>query len=94
MENKKFYITTVWVIFSILSVLGVGTITGVVAFGLFFSIYCLIALSYNQTQDDFILTLWETLVGLIALIITCVLNVYLKVKKEMKHSIVENIREL
>ena len=78
----------------VLSVLGIGTITGVVAFGLFFSIYCLIALSYNQTQDDFILTFWETLVGLIALIITCVLNVYLKVKKEMKHSIVENIREL
>ncbi|MBR3810516.1 MAG: ABC transporter permease [Clostridia bacterium] len=78
----------------VLSVLGIGTITGVVAFGLFFSIYCLIALSYNQTQDDFILTFWETLVGLIVLVIACVLNVYLKVRKEMKHSIVENIREL
>ncbi|MBE6748687.1 MAG: ABC transporter permease [Ruminococcaceae bacterium] len=78
----------------VLSVLGVGTITGVVAFALFFTIYCLVALSYNQTQNDFILTFWETLVGLIALVIACVLNVYLKVRKEMKHSIVENIREL
>ncbi len=78
----------------VLSVLGVGTITGVVAFGLFFGIYCLIALSYNQTQDDFILTFWETLVGLIVLVIGCIFNIYLKVRKEMKHSIVENIREL
>ena len=74
--------------------MGVGTLTGAGAFGLFFGIYTLIILSYGQTQDDYILTFWQTLIGIILLIVFCVLNVYLKVKKEMKHSIVENIREL
>ena len=78
----------------VLSVLGVGTLTGAGAFGLFFGIYTLIILSYGQTQDDYIITFWQTLIGIVLLIVFCVLNVYLKVKKEMKHSIVENIREL
>lgn len=78
----------------VLSVLGVGTLTGAGAFGLFFGIYTLIILSYGQTQDDYIITFWQTLIGIVLLIVFCVLNVYFKVKKEMKHSIVENIREL
>ncbi|MBQ4102875.1 MAG: ABC transporter permease [Clostridia bacterium] len=78
----------------VLSVLGVGTLIGAGAFGLFFGIYTLIILSYGQTQDDYIITFWQTLIGIVSLIVFCVLNVYLKVKKEMKHSIVENIREL
>lgn len=78
----------------VLSVLGVGTLAGAGAFGLFFGIYTLIILSYGQTQDDYILTFWQTLIGIAMLVVFCVLNVYLKVKKEMKHSIVENIREL
>ncbi len=78
----------------VFSVLGIGTLTGAGAFGLFFGIYTLIILSYGQTQDDYIITFWQTLIGIVLLIVFCVLNVYLKVKKEMKHSIVENIREL
>ena len=78
----------------VLSVLSVGTLTGTIVFGIFYAIYYLVFISYGDKPDDFILTLWETLVGLIALVISCVLNVYLKVRKEMKHSIVENIREL
>ncbi len=78
----------------VLSVLGVGTLAGAGAFGTFFGIYTLIILSYGQTQDDYIITFWQTLIGIALLIVFCVLNVYLKVKKEMKHSIVENIREL
>ena len=78
----------------VLSVLGVGTLTGASAFGLFFGIYTLIIISYGQTQDDYIITFWQTLIGIVLLIVFCVLNVYFKVKKEMKHSIVENIREL
>ena len=78
----------------VLSVLGVGTLTGAGAFGLFFGIYTLIIISYGQTQDDYIITFWQTLIGIVLLIVFCVLNVYFKVKKEMKHSIVENIREL
>lgn len=78
----------------VLSVLGIGTLTGAGAFGLFFGIYTLIIISYGQTQDDYIITIWQTLLGIALLVVFCVLNVYLKVKKEMKHSIVENIRDL
>ncbi len=78
----------------VLSVLGIGTLAGAGAYGLFHAIYTLIILSYGQTQDDYIITIWQTLIGIVLLIVFCVLNVYLKVKKEMKHSIVENIREL
>lgn len=77
-----------------LSVLCVGTISGVVAFGLFYIIYVLIIISLGDNPTDFILTFRETILGLVALIICCVINVYFKVKKEMKNSIVENIREL
>ena len=78
----------------VLSVLGIGTLTGAGLYGLFHGIYTLIIISYNQTQDDYIITIWQTLIGIALLIVFCVLNVYFKVKKEMKHSIVENIREL
>ncbi|MBE6751741.1 MAG: FtsX-like permease family protein [Ruminococcaceae bacterium] len=78
----------------VLSVLGIGTLAGAGAYGLFHAIYTLIILSYGQTQDDYIITIWQTLIGIILLVVFCVLNIYLKVKKEMKHSIVENIREL
>ena len=78
----------------VFSVLGVGTLTGAGAFGVFYTIYTLVILSYEQTQNDYILTFWETFLGIAILVVFCVLNVYLKVKKEMKHSIVENIREL
>lgn len=78
----------------VLSVLGIGTLVGAGAYCLFHAIYTLIILSYGQTQDDYIITIWQTLIGIVLLIVFCVLNVYLKVKREMKHSIVENIREL
>lgn len=78
----------------VLSVLGIGTLAGAGAFVMFFGIYTLVILSYGQTQNDYIITFWQTLIGIVLLVVFCVLNVYFKVKKEMKHSIVENIREL
>ena len=78
----------------LLSVLGFGTALGVGAFALFYGIYCLIFISIGDTTDEFILTFWETIVALAALFGCCIGNVYFKVKKEMKNSIVENIREL
>ena len=77
-----------------LSVLGVGTLTGAIVFGIAYVIYYLVFISYGDKPDDFILTFWETLLGVTVLVASCILNVYFKVKKEMKHSIVENIREL
>ncbi len=78
----------------LLSVLGFGTIIGFLAFALFYGIYCLIFISMGDTTDDFVLTFRETIVAVIALFGCCITNVYFKVKKEMKNSIVENIREL
>lgn len=78
----------------LLSVLGFGTALGVGAFALFYGIYCLIFISMGDTTDDFVLTFRETIVALVALFGCCIGNVYFKVKKEMKNSIVENIREL
>ena len=78
----------------LLSVLGFGTILGFVAFALFYGIYCLVFISMGDTTDDFILTFRETIVAIVALFVCCIGNVHFKVKKEMKNSIVENIREL
>ena len=78
----------------LLSVLGFGTALGFGAFALFYGIYCLIFISMGDTTDDFILTFRETIVAVIALFVCCIGNVHFKVKKEMKNSIVENIREL
>ena len=78
----------------LLSVLGFGTILGFVAFALFYGLYCLIFISMGDTTDDLILTFRETIVAVIALFGCCIANVHFKVKKEMKNSIVENIREL
>ncbi len=78
----------------LLSVLGFGTALGVGAFALFYGIYCLIFISMGDTTDDFVLTFRETIVAVIALFGCCITNVHFKVKKEMKNSIVENIREL
>lgn len=78
----------------LLSVLGFGTALGFGAFALFYGIYCLIFISMGDTTDDLILTFWQTIAALIALFVCCVANVHFKVKKEMKNSIVENIREL
>lgn len=78
----------------LLSVLGFGTALGVGAFAIFYSIYCLVFISMGDTTDDFVLTFWETIVAVVALFVCCIGNVHFKVKKEMKNSIVENIREL
>lgn len=39
-------------------------------------------------------TIWQALVAIALLIVICSINLYSKVRKEMKNSIVENIREL
>lgn len=47
-------------------------------------------------KDDWVypFTIWHGLVAIALLIVICSINLYSKVKKEMKNSIVENIREL
>lgn len=39
-------------------------------------------------------SIWETVVACALLFIFCAVNLWLKIKKEMKHSVIDNIREL
>lgn len=78
----------------ILSILGWGTISGFVLFFVLYGLYYLIFLSIGDTPDDIKITIVETLAGVILLFAACIINTVSKIKKEMKNSIVENIREL
>ena len=52
---------------------------------------------YNKSQGrniDLIFDPWLTLVFCVVLVAICTANLWIKVHKEMKNSIIENIREL
>ena len=75
-------------------VFGVGIISG---FLLFFVGYGLCALVYkamNEPFNEMSFSFLETIIACALLVIICFVNIYIKVRKEMKNSIVENIREL
>lgn len=78
----------------LISILGWGTLAGFLTFFIFYGLYYLVFLSIGDTPDDIKVTIIETIVAVILLFVSCGANMFLKVKKEMKHSIVENIREL
>ncbi len=75
-------------------ILGGGTLAGVIGAGVFYLLIYLIIRSYNQEIDLTTFSVWETLTATALLFITCTVNIFSKIKKEMKNSIVENIREL
>ncbi len=78
----------------ILSILGWGAVAGFIIFFALYGLYYLIFTSIGDTPDDIKITLTETIIGVVLLFISCVINMVSKIKKEMKNSIVENIREL
>ena len=78
----------------LISILGWGTVSGFLMYCILFGLYCLIFISMGDTVDDFKFRIIETVLGAILLFVSCVINAVSKIKKEMKHSIVENIREL
>lgn len=49
---------------------------------------------YTKGQTDIPFEIWQSAVLFVLLLGICSLNLYFNVKKQMKHSIVENIREL
>ena len=78
----------------LLSIFGWGYGIG---FGLYivgYLLYVAIRKSMEWNKDLFELRMVETLVLCSILFAICAINLVLKIKKEMKHSIVENIREL
>ncbi len=78
----------------IFSILGWGTVSGFVLFFVIYGLYYLIFTSIGDTPDDIKITLIETIAGVLLLFISCTINLVSKIRKEMKNSIVENIREL
>lgn len=78
----------------ITSILGWGTVAGFVLFFAFYGLYYLIFTSIGDQPDDIKISLIETIIGVVLLFISCTVNMASKIRKEMKNSIVENIREL
>ncbi len=77
----------------LLSMFGWGTVLG---FGTFAVIYVAI-LIYSKVKHyamPFDLIVWPAIVSSIILFAVCSLNLYFKIKKETKNSIIDNIREL
>ncbi len=80
----------------LLSMFGWGTVIG---FGIFFMAYAGIQ-NYNSVRLEnsvpihIELYIWPAIVATVLLLVICSLNLYFKIKKETKNSIIENIREL
>ena len=82
-------------VLQLLSMLGLGYVVGLGAFCLSYAgiqIYSKIFLA--GYEPDFIFSPWETLAFCLILFAICSINLWSKVRKEMKNSIVENIKEL
>ena len=86
-------------ILQLLSMLGLGYGIGFAAFGFgYFAIWLggtLFMRQYGQVyESEFIFSPWETIAFCVILFAICSINLWSKVRKEMKNSIVENIKEL
>ena len=80
-------------IYQLLSMFIWGFVIGFGGFVISFLILSLIP-NTKEMMGSLIFNPWVTLILAIILFAICSLSIYFKIKKEMKHSIVENIREL
>ncbi len=78
----------------LLSIFGWGYGIGFGLYLLGYLLYIAIRKAMEWNKDLFELKLFETLILCSILFVICAINLVFKIKKEMKHSIVENIREL
>jgi ABC-type antimicrobial peptide transport system permease subunit len=76
-----------------LSMFSSGAIIGYALFVLIW-IALLIAQAYLDKHFEFVFNPWISIAMTVVLFAVCFINLYIKVKSEMKNSIVENIREL
>ena len=77
----------------LLSVLGKSFAVGFVLFGISYFVAHAVFKS-NELEWFFKFNIWQTIIACILLFAVCGLNLWLKIKKEMQHSIIDNIREL
>ncbi len=84
---------TISYIRQLLSMFGWGTGLG---FGIFFVGYIVLKIVEKVKEMDMYLDLciWPAVVATVILFVICSVNLYSKIKKETKNSIIENIREL
>ncbi len=77
----------------LLSMFGWGTGLG---FGIFFAIYLGVRIYCKVNKYDMLVSLsvWPAIAAVVILFAVCSFNLYLKIKKETKNSIIDNIREL
>lgn len=78
----------------LLSSLGSGYLIGFGSYGVFWLIYMLLKTKFEEKGFEFMFSPWETLALSAILFAVCSINLWSKIRKEMKNSIVENIREL
>lgn len=72
------------------------SISYAVGFVLFIVSYFIVQAVTDKIEYEriFSFSIWETVVACALLFIFCAVNLWLKIKKEMKHSVIDNIREL
>ena len=78
----------------LLSSLCWGYLAGFASYGIFWLLYMLFKESFEDKGFVFMFSPWETLALSAILFAICSINLWSKIRKEMKNSIVENIREL
>lgn len=77
----------------LLSIFGISYAAGFAIYFISFGIIALIRKSQEMPMDMTI-SIWQTIIACLVLFAICSINLWLKIKKEMKNSIIENIREL
>lgn len=70
-----------------------------IGFGVFIAGYIVFILAYRSMHEGYEgvplnFSIWQTLIVCLVLLAVCSINLWLKIRKEMKNSIIENIREL
>lgn len=80
-------------IYQLLSMFGVGVAVGYIGYLLFY--FVLKALSLKMEFNfEFLFNPWYSVIMTVILFVMCTLNIWSKIRKETKNSIIENIREL
>lgn len=72
------------------------SISYAVGFVLFIISYIIVQTVTDKIDYErmFSFSIWQTVAACVLLFIFCAVNLWLKIKKEMKHSVIDNIREL
>lgn len=78
-----------------LVIFGISYVSGFGAFGIAMLITFIVEkIKYSSAVFYLQINVWQTLLACIILFAVCSLNLWLKIRKEMKNSIIDNIREL